>query len=57
MKPLSFSDVKPEQLFGPASDGFLAQRVASQNLPRYRELRTEYDYIIGMKKRPDSYYK
>ena len=52
-----FESTTPEQLFGKNADGQLAATVARLNVVRYRQLREEYDFITGMKKRPDSFFK
>lgn len=51
-----FTEVKPEQVCGPTSDGGLAARIARLNICRYRELRDAYEYQVGLRQRPDAYY-
>jgi hypothetical protein len=51
-----FESVTPEQLFSSKSDGALAYRVLRSNPQRYRELRTQWEYISGQREWPDSHY-
>ena len=51
-----FDAVTPAQIFGPAADGALAQRVYSLNPKRYRQLRQEFAWASGFEKRPENFY-
>jgi hypothetical protein len=51
-----FENVTPAMIFGPLSDGGLAQRVAAGNIKRYRDLKAEWEYESGARPRPDSFY-
>jgi hypothetical protein len=51
-----FETVRPEQLFGPAADFALANRVSKLNLARYRELHREYLWQTGQEPRPVGFY-
>ena len=51
-----FETVRPEQLFGPAADFALANRISRLNLARYRELRQQYLWDTGQEPRPANYY-
>ncbi len=52
----AYEHVTPEQLFGKTSDANLAARVLAKNPRRYRELRREWQYQLGERKRPVSHY-
>ena len=51
-----FETVRPEQLFGPAADFALANRISRLNLARYRELKQQYLWDTGQEPRPANYY-
>lgn len=51
-----FANVRAVDIFGAHSDGELARRIAAANIVRYRQLREEFEYESGIKRRPDSFY-
>lgn len=46
------ADVTWQQVFGPDSDAVKAQQLKVENAVRYRLLKREYEFAIGIAKRP-----
>jgi hypothetical protein len=51
-----YDNVKPEELFSATADAVLAARVREKNPRRYQELRREWQYRLGERRRPNQHY-
>ena len=51
-----FADIDPETVFGPKANGNLASLIHRESPEAYIRLRTEYEYRIGERRRPDDHF-
>lgn len=51
-----FEGVQWPQIFGPAGDGALANRIYNLSPRRYRELRQQWRWDTNQEKRPDNFF-
>jgi len=52
----SFATVSAADIFSPTGNYALGARIMRENPRRYFELKREYDFEIGVRLRPSSYY-